>query len=249
MASSTLTKRLMKLIYLPFALRFTKVLTWVFLFMAGSLTLMLCGKLIGVAGEPEVRLALETTRPNLFGAKHDAESGFRDGQQGQAREERGPLLALPEATSVALVADPHASLLRYREPSALKRMALLALGALDDSLSVAGLVFLGYGSWLLLKLLQDVTPATPFTQANARRLRQLTLLVLGLYLWHYPAYLLVWALVPAYRVAQLAQPLSHYVRLNTDDLLPGVAEGFILLIIAAVYQRGVELSREAELVI
>lgn len=239
----------MQLIYLPFALRFVKVLTWVFLIMAGVLTLVLCGKLFDVAGEPEVRLVLETTRPNLFGAKHDAEAGFHDGQQGQIREERGPLLALPAAKSFALVADPHASLLRYREPSALKRMALLALGALDDSLSVAGLVFLGYGSWLLLKLLQDVTPATPFTQANAQRLRKLTLLVLGLFLWHYVAYWLVWALVPAYRAATLAQPLSHYVRLNTDDLVPGVEVGFILLIITAVYQRGVELSREAELVI
>jgi hypothetical protein len=98
-------------------------------------------------------------------------------------------------------------------------------------------------------MLQDVTPATPFTQANARRLRKLTLLVFGLHLWHYVAYWLVWALVPAYRVAALASPLSHYVRLNTDDLVPGVEVGFILLIIAAVYQRGVELSREAELVI
>jgi hypothetical protein len=111
------------------------------------------------------------------------------------------------------------------------------------------MLFLACGSWLLLKLLQDVTPDTPFTLANAHRLRKLTLLVLGLYLWHYAAYLLVWALVPAYRVAQLAQPLSHYVRLNTDDLVPGIEVGFILFIIAAVYQRGVELSREAELVI
>ncbi|MGI4763245.1 MAG: DUF2975 domain-containing protein [Janthinobacterium lividum] len=249
MASSTLTRHPMKLAYLPFILRFTKVLTWVFIVMAGVLTLALCSKLADVATELEVRLVLETTRPNLFGAWHDADAGFRDGEKGRAREERGPLLALPATTSFALVADPHAALLRYREPSAGKRMLLLVLGALDDSLSVAGLFFLGYGSWLLLKLLQDVTPATPFTQANAQRLRKLTLLVFGLHLWHYVAYQLIWVLVPDYRAAALAQPLSHYVRLNTDDLLPGVAVGFILLIIAAVYQRGVELSREAELVI
>lgn len=235
--------------YLPKILRYAKVLTWLFLVSAGVLTLTLCGKLADAVSEPEVRLVLNTARPNLFGTGHDAREGFRDGQKGRAREVRGPLPALPAAMSFELLADPHTQQLRYREPSAAKRMALLALGALDDSLSVAGLLFLGYGSWLLLKLLQDVTPATPFTLANAHRLRRLTLLVLGLYLWHYPAYLLVWALVPVCRVALLAQPLSHYVRLNTDELVPGVAVGFILLIIAAVYQRGVELSREAELVI
>jgi uncharacterized protein YjeT (DUF2065 family) len=235
--------------YLPLALRFAKALTWFFVVMAGMLTLTLCGRIADAASEPEVRLVLNTARPNLFGAWHDSKEGFRDGQEGHTRELRGPLPAFPAATRFALVADPHASLLRYHEPSAWKRMALQLLGALDDSLSVAGLLFLGYGSWLLLKLLQDVTPDTPFTLANAHRLRKLTLLVLGLNLWHYAAYLLVWALVPAYRVAQLAQPLSHYVRLNTDDLVPGVEVGFILFIIAAVYQRGVELSREAELVI
>jgi uncharacterized protein YjeT (DUF2065 family) len=235
--------------YLPLALRFAKALTWFFVVMAGMLTLTLCGRIADAASEPEVRLVLNTYRPNLFGVWHETDKTFHDSEKGQVRELRGPLPAFPAATRFALVADPHASLLRYHEPSAWKRMALQMLGALDDSLSVAGLLFLACGSWLLLKLLQDVTPDTPFTLANAYRLRKLTLLVLGLYLWDYAAYLLVWALVPAYRVAQLAQPLSHYVRLNTDDLVPSVEVGFILFIIAAVYQRGVELSREAELVI
>ena len=235
--------------YLPLVLRFAKVLTWFFVVMAGVLALTLCGRIADAASGPEVRLVLNTYRPNLFGAWHDTRQGFRDGQQGQAREMRGPLPALPATTRFALVADPHASLLRYHEPSPWKRVALQLLGALDDSMSVAGLFFLAYGSWLLLKVLQDVTPDTPFTLANAHRLRKLTLLVVGLNLWHYAAYLLVRALVPAYRVAQLAQPLNHYVRLNTDDLVPGFEVGFILFIIAAVYQRGVELSREAELVI
>ena len=234
--------------YLPFVLRLTKILTGFFLVLASILTLSLFLKMVDAASKPEVRLTLSTSHPTIFGAWHDTQAGFVDGLKGQRRPERGPLPA-QAATDFDVHADPHAQLLRYREPSEWKRMALQALGALDDSLSVAGLFFIGYGSWLLFRLLQDVTPATPFTQANARRLRKLTLLVFGLHLWHYAAYRLVWALVPAYRVAQLAQPLSHYVRLNTDDLVPGVAVGFMLLIIAAVYQRGVELSREAELVI
>ena len=59
-------------------------------------------------------------------------------------------------------------------------------------------------------------------------------------------YLLVWTLVPAYRVASLAYPLSYYGRLNTDDLVPGPAIEMALFIIAAVYHRRVELSREAD---
>jgi hypothetical protein len=39
------------------------------------------------------------------------------------------------------------------------------------------------------------------------------------------------------------------VLLNTDGTLPGWEAGFMLLIIAAVYQRGVEMSQEAELTI
>jgi uncharacterized protein YjeT (DUF2065 family) len=234
--------------YLPVVLRFTKALTWLFLIMAGVLTISLCLKMVEADSKPEVRLVLNTIRPSVFGAWQDTQTGFQDGLKGQQREERGPLPAV-SAASFDVHADPHAQLLRYHEPSAWKRMTLQALGALDDSLSVAGLFFLGCGSWLLLKLLQDVTPDTPFTLANAQRLRKLTLLAFGLNLWHYVAYYLVWALVPAYRVAQLAYPLSHYVRLNTDDLVPGLAVGFVLFIIAAVYQRGVELSREAELVI
>ena len=234
--------------YLLFVLRLAKGLTGFFVVMAVLLTGSLLLKIADAAYQPDVQLALDTSRPNLFEAWHETQAGFMDGLKGQRRPERGPLPART-AASFDVQAYPYARVLRYREPSGAKRLALQALGALDESLSVAGLLFLGYGSWLLFGLLRDVTTATPFTLANARRLRKLALLVLGLYFWQYVAYLLVWALVPAYRVASLAYPLSHYVRLNTDDLVPGPAIGIALVIIAAVYQRGVELSREAELVI
>lgn len=241
----------MKPAFLAYTLRCAQVLMWVILISAGGMTLGLAGRTYDVAStqETEVRLRLDTFRPNLFGFWHNTQAAFEDGQRGRPREQRGPLAALPPATGFELAADPHAPLLRYREPSAGKRAALLALGALDDSLSVAGLVFLGGFSWLLLGLLRDVASDTPFTAANGRRLLWLALLLFGLNPWQYVAYALVWSLVPAYRVAALARPLSHYVRLNTDELVPGFEVGFILLIIAAVYQRGVVLSQEAELVI
>lgn len=230
--------------YLPLVLRITKGLTGFFLVMAAILTLSLCFKIAEAASQSEVRLALDTRRPNVFGAWQEMQGGLR----GQHRCERGPLSTVP-TVGFDVQANPDAQLLRYREPSDSKRMILQALGALDDSLSVAGLLFLSYGSWLLLKLLCDVTPATPFTLANAQRLRKLTLLIVGLNVWQYVAYLLVRVLVPAYHTASLAYPLSHYVRLNTESLVPDLSAGFILAIITAVYQRGVELSREAELVI
>ncbi len=240
----------MKYTYLPLMMRFTKAFMWLMLFGSGVQTLTLCGRMYDVANAPEVRLRIDTARPDMVGFWYEMKAGVTGTCRERPREERGPIpVPRPHAESFELAADPYTPLLRYREPSAWKRVGLLTLGALDDSLSVAGLLVLAVGSWLLLKLLQDVTPATPFTLANARRLRQLTLLVLGLHLWSYLAYLLVWLLMPAYRVAGLAAPLSHYVRLNTDELVPSVAVGFMLLIIAVVYQRGVELSREAELVI
>ena len=236
------------LLHLLPVLRIAKGMTGILVLAAAVLAFSLIGKMADAASQPEVQLGLDTKRPNIFEAWHETQAGFTDGLQGRHHPERGPLPART-AASFDVQASPYAQVLRYREPSAAKRMALQALGALDESLSVAGLLFLGYGSWLLFKLLQDVTPATPFTLANAQRLRKLALLVLGLYFWQYVAYLLVWVLVPAYRVVQLAYPVSHYVRLNTDGLVPGPAIGMALVIIAAVYQRGVELSREAELVI
>lgn len=237
--------------YLLLLLRIAKGLTGIFIVSAAVLTFSLLGKMVDVASQPEVQLTLDTKQPNIFEAWHATQAGFIDGLEGKPRPKRNslPALAAAPAAGFDVQANLDAQVLRYREPSDAKRMLLQALGALDDSLSVAGLLFLGYGSWLLFGLLRDVTLETPFTLANARRLHKLALLVLGLYFWQYVAYLLVWALVPAYRVASLAYPLSHYVHLNTDDLVPGPAIGMALVIIAAVYQRGVELSREAELVI
>ncbi|OGX84789.1 hypothetical protein BEN47_15745 [Hymenobacter lapidarius] len=205
-----------------------------------------------IAGKPEVRLVLNTTTPNLFPALHDFVAGFYDGAAGKShRPERGPLPALRAGTSgFEVAADPQAPLLRYEEPSPWKRLVLLYLGASDDYLSLAWVVFFGVVSWLLHRLLQDVKPSTPFTLANAHRLRILGLWILGpIYFGQALSYLALRALIPDFYTPNLAEPLSHYVRLNTEASLPGWEIGLMLLVIAAVYQRGVELSREAELVI
>lgn len=221
------------------------------LFISGAQALVLAFAAFSVSSQPEVQLTLNTTRPALFGFWHEVQRGFDEGAAGpHPAPQVLPKPRLAAGPAFELQADSHTPLLRYREPSALRRVALLALGAWSGTgLSVAGVLLLGLGSWLLLRLLYDVTPNVPFTQANARRLLWLAGLVFSLNIWEYVARVAVLALVPAFRVTELTASLNQYVSLNTDELVPGFLTGFILFIIAAVYQRGVVLSQEAELVI
>ncbi len=220
---------------------------------ASSATFLLLGKTVAVAtGNSEVRLALNTTTPNLFPALHDLAADMQDGYSGKPhRPERGPLPAWRAGQAAfEVVANPQTPLLRYQEPNPWKRLALLYLGASNDYLSLAWVVFFCVGSWLLWQLLQDVKPGTPFTMANAHRLRSLGLWIIGpIYLGQALSYVAIRTLIPDFHAPGLVEPLNHYVRLNTEASLPGWEIGLMLLIIAAVYQRGVELSREAELVI
>ena len=114
----------MKPVLLSYILRGTKAVMWLLLISTGMMTLELAGKVYDAATAPEteVRLRLDTFRPNLFGFWHDTQAGYEDGKQGRPRrEQRGPLRAMPATTSFELAADPHAPLLRYREPSGGKR--------------------------------------------------------------------------------------------------------------------------------
>lgn len=208
-------------------------------------------------GGKEVALRLSARVPNLFSDFNAAKAGWKDGasQQNGAPKQKHrsidiPLPAMqPNSAGFELAADPEMPLLRYNEPSPWKRVALLHLGASHKYSSLSWVLFLCIGSWLLWKLLFDISPTTPFTQANARRLAMLGLLVMGLVVAQYAAYAAVRALLPEFYGLGLTEPLSHYVRLNTTDSIPDFTVGVMLSVIAAVYQRGVELSREAELVI
>ncbi|UYZ62802.1 DUF2975 domain-containing protein [Hymenobacter weizhouensis] len=200
--------------------------------------------------EKEVKLKLDTTAPNVFTEVRAYKKGFEDGWHGRSMERWvEPPTLRADSSGFALTADPTAPTLRYQEDSTWKRISLLYLGASDGYLSLALMIFFLVGSWQLWLLLLDVTPTTPFTYASARRLRTLALLVLGLDLWHELSSFMVRELVPPFRVPRLDEPLGHYVELNTYHTLPGWEVGLMFLIIAGVYQRGVELSQEAELTI
>lgn len=232
---------------------FCRVVVGLCLLCAVMFSFQLLGRTWTVAqdGPTEVRLQLDVMTPNLFSALYDMKAGWQDGSNNKPhRPQRGPLPALmPEATSFVLAADQQMPLLRYNEPNPWKRVALLHLGASDNLFSLALVVFLSVGSWQMWCLLIDVTPATPFTRANGQRLSKLALLVLGLNLTESLSYLALRGIIPVFNAPGLAEPLSHYVRLSTENSLPNPWVGIILAVIAVVYRRGVELSREAELTI
>lgn len=216
-----------------------------------TLPLLFTRTLDVVTTEREIRLEVNTRHPHFFSVFHAVKVGWDDGVKNQPiKPARGPLPSLQAGTTkFELATLPHTKLLRYEEPSAWKRLALLYLGASDNYLSLAWVIFFFVSSWWLWLLLLDVSPATPFSVGNARRLRNLGLLILGLAFLQEAAHVLLRALLPPFRVAGLEEPLSHYIVLNTDVSLPGWEVGFILLIIAAVYQRGVLLHQEAELTV
>jgi hypothetical protein len=232
-------------------LRLGQVLVSVFLLCASIVLLIFFFESVSVAyNSTEVKLTLNTTSPNLFTALHDMKAGWEDGNGGSTSSSKHGLpTKIQGGTGFELTADPQTPLLRYQETSTWKRLALLYMGASNDFLSLAWVIFIGVGSWLLWLLLLDVRQRTPFTFTNARRLRNLGLLILGLDLGQELSYFAVRTIIPSFRDPGLTEPLSHYVLLNTDGTLPGWEAGFMLLIIAAVYQRGVEMNQEAELTI
>ena len=237
---------------LKFLFLWSRVVVGFFLLSAFVFSCQLVGlTLDALGGDTEVRICLDTQSPNLFSAAHSAKVGFEDGFNDKPHRPRQPPLPGVQAAvaSFELAADPQTPVLRYHEPNPWKRLALLLLGASNSLYSLAWILFLGVGSWQLWQLLLDVTPATPFTLANSRRLAKLALLVLSLSITQTISYLAVRALIPAFHAPGIAEPLSHYAQLSTENTIPGYLIGIMLAIIAAVYRRGVELSQEAELVI
>lgn len=206
---------------------------------------------VALTEDTEVRLSLDTAWPNLFSSAYSGKAGYEDSAHNRPNRLRQPHLPLMRASASGfeLAADPQTPVLHYHEPNPWKRLTLLLLGASDSLYSLSWILFLGVGSWQLWQLLLDVTPATPFTRVNSRRLARLALLVLSLSIAQHISYLAIRSLVPTFHAPGLVEPLSHYVHLNTAYTLPSTWVGIMLAVIAAVYRRGMELSQEAELVI
>ncbi|OUJ69194.1 hypothetical protein BXP70_26770 [Hymenobacter crusticola] len=151
------------------------------------------------------------------------------------------------------VAKSNQQRLIYREPNVAKRLVLNLLGVNNSSLSRSSLalaLFSMLTGRMLFHMLRDLRLDTPFTELNARRIRGLALLMIGIDVYEYLALNALRILVPAFPLGDGTGTVTPYIIL--DPSLGGFGSwkfGLVLLVIAAIYQRGVQMAREAELTI
>lgn len=135
-----------------------------------------------------------------------------------------------------------AGLLVYREANPMVRLLLHLITSRPQPVPyvLATLLF----CLLVYRILRDIRPGVPFSAANVRRLRWLGTLLIACDLYHWT---LSWWLVrhlAGVAPAGLAglQPVSPF----GTSLVANWLIGLMLLIVAAGYQRGVELTEDAE---
>ena len=162
--------------------------------------------------------------------------------QGVPREPSAAEQAVAAGQPTQFVPWGSAGLLVYREANPVARLALRLISSRPQSVPyvLATTLF----CLLVYRILRDIRPGVPFTPANVRRLRGLGLLLIGSDLYHWT---LTWWLtrqLAAVAPAGLAglQPVSPF----GSSLVANWLIGLMLLIVAAGYQRGVELAEDAE---
>jgi hypothetical protein len=147
-----------------------------------------------------------------------------------------PAEVLPRSTNRTLF---------YREANPVRRFALRLFGTRPQSLPYV-LVTLTF-CILLYQILRDIRPNMPFTPANVRRIRIMALLLIGSDVYHW---VVSW---------WLRQHLAEVLAVNPTEVIPVTQFGstfianwiigLVLFIMAAGYQRGVELVEEVELTV
>lgn len=139
----------------------------------------------------------------------------------------------------------NAGLLVYREANPVARLALRLIESRPQSVPyvLATTLF----CLLLYRILRDIRPGVPFTPANVRRLRGLGLLLIGCDVYHWTSSWWLAQQLAAVAPARLAglQPVSPF----GSSLVANWLIGLMLLIVAAGYQRGVELAEDAKLTV
>ncbi|GAA3929103.1 DUF2975 domain-containing protein [Hymenobacter algoricola] len=147
--------------------------------------------------------------------------------------------------AVQLVRLGTTSRLVYREPNVARRFVLRLMNSQPQPVPyvLATLLF----CILLYRILRDIRPGVPFTPANVRRLRWLGLLFATCDLYKLTA---TWWM--RHHLAQVAPSLAADLVPDTyfsSSLVANWLIGLMLVIIAAGYERGVELTEEAELTV
>ncbi|PJJ54569.1 DUF2975 domain-containing protein [Hymenobacter chitinivorans] len=155
----------------------------------------------------------------------------------------GTFRLVPKSQKLALV---------YVERSFGKRVALMILGVNNHSGKRGSVVLVLYSmltGMLLYRILTDMSLASPFTEKNARRIRWLGLLMIGVDLYQYVAFRYMLSIVPHFRAPDLQGTVVQYLTLDPAEEIGAWKFGLVLLVIAAVYKRGVIMAQEAELTV
>lgn len=155
----------------------------------------------------------------------------------------GTFRLVPKSQKLALV---------YVERQFSKRVALSLLGVANhagERTSLPLLLYTMLTGMLLYRILNDLRLESPFTETNARRIRWLGLLTIGLDAYQYLAFRYLLKIVPHFRLPGQQNTVLEYLTLDPALETGAWKFGLVLLVIAAVYQRGVIMAQEAELTV
>ena len=113
------------------------------------------------------------------------------------------------------------------------------LGIYDYFLNLLAMAALVYGMWQLRSIFRSITVKEPFTPANARRIRNIGLLLIGAD---------VVKLINYFIFGSMAKKYFVETELLTD-IGGGIWIGALVLALSVVYQRGVEIYSDNQLTI
>jgi hypothetical protein len=193
-------------------------------------------------------------QPNALGADTAAVTlEVEHPRQGQLRASAYDSLAASRAAYPhRLVPQSEKLRLVYRERSYGKLLALNLLGLTNKAQGRSSVPLTLYSmltALTLYRILHDTRLESPFTEVNARRIRWLGVLMIGIDLYQYLAYAYLRAIVPPLPLPGLGQPVTQYLVLDPATTGGSWKFGLVLLVVAAVYQRGVVMAQEAELTV
>ncbi|MCB2376296.1 DUF2975 domain-containing protein [Hymenobacter sp. BT635] len=180
----------------------------------------------------------------------------------QVRAPQNGQLGMPGYDSLVASKQPNAHRLvplterlslKYIEHNWGKKVVLELLGVLNSSAGGRGslplMLYSMLTGMLLYRILNEMRIESPFTEKNARRIRWLGLLIIGIDLYQYLARILLAKLVPPVPMPGHQGSVAQYILVDVGPEIGAWKFGLVLLVIAAVYQRGVVMAQEAELTV
>ncbi|MCB2406958.1 DUF2975 domain-containing protein [Hymenobacter lucidus] len=175
-------------------------------------------------------------------------------QQGQlGKPGRDSLMVSKQPNAYRLVSLSERIRLKYIEQNRVKKLILELLGVINSTAagrdSLPLMVYSMLTGMLLYRILNEMQIESPFTEKNARRIRWLGLLMIGVDLYQYLARILLARLVPPVPMPGHNGSMAQYVLLDVGPEIGAWKFGLVLLVIAAVYKRGVIMAQEAELTV